>query len=292
MGLARVSPRFAHRPAWRCSDARAVPRSRLVYGARRAPARGRPRRRPYRRGHPGGPSHLGSDMREARLPRDLRFGDLRLGARLMERSAVAAAIDRSAALAMRLHMMGDARTERRHGLAVARRAGLVCLSSTTMPDDLFTRALGYGTFAPATQRQIDAALRHYTALRLPTRFELMHGAVGRAEVRRLERNGFREEKGARQVHVLELARAPRPGETGELRLERVKRAEAVRYAKLASRGFGSKGPIGLLFERGWIRQLRSGRHATAFIGYAGRVQAATGVLVMDGSAAGLYSGRA
>ncbi|TMF65347.1 MAG: hypothetical protein E6I14_01750 [Chloroflexi bacterium] len=208
----------------------------------------------------------------------------------MERAVLAAAIDRSAALAMRLHMIGDPRTERRHGLAVARRAGLVCLSSTTMPDDLFTRALGYGTFAPATQRQIDAALRHYTALRLPTRFELVHGAVGRAEVRRLERSGFREEKGARQVHVLELARAPRPGETGELRLERVKRAEAVRYAKLASRGFGSKGPIGLLFERGWIRQLRSGRHATAFIGYAGRVQAATGVLVMDGWAAGLYSG--
>src|SRR5438874_2540730 len=49
---------------------------------------------------------------------------------------------------MRLHMIGDPRTERRHGLAVARRAGLVCLSSTTMPDDLFTRALGYGTFAP------------------------------------------------------------------------------------------------------------------------------------------------
>jgi len=208
----------------------------------------------------------------------------------MERSALAAAIDRSAALAMRLHMIGDDRTERRHGLAVARRAGLVCLSSTEMPDELFTRALGYGTFAPATQRQIDAAVRHYTRLGLPTRFELMRGAVSSAAVRLLVRNGFREEKDSRQVHVLELTRAPRVGERGDLRVERVRRADAVGYAKLASRGFGSKGPIGLLFERGWVRQLRAGRHATAFIGFVRRAPAATGVLVTDGSAAGLYSG--
>src|SRR6266550_2385818 len=196
MGLARVSPRFAHRPAWRCGDARAVSRSRFLYGARRAPARGRPRRRPYRRGHTGRPAHVRTYLRQARFPRDLRFGDLRLGARVMERSALAAAIDRSAALAMRLHMIGDDRTERRHGLAVARRAGLVCLSSTEMPDELFTRALGYGTFAPATQRQIDAAVRHYTGLGLPTRFELMRGAVSSAAARLLVRNGFRQEKGS------------------------------------------------------------------------------------------------
>ena len=208
----------------------------------------------------------------------------------MDQSALAGAIDRSAALAMRLHMIGDDRTERRHGLAVARRAGLVCLSSTEMPDELFTRALGYGTFAAATQRQIDAAVRHYTALRLPTRFEVMHGAVPRAAVRLLVRNGFREEKGARQVHVLELTRAPRAVESGELRVERVRRVDAMQYAKLASRGFGSKGPIGLLFERGWIRQLRSGRYATAFVGSVRRTPAATGVLITDGKAAGLYSG--
>jgi len=59
---------------------------------------------------------------------------------------------------------------------------------------------------------------------------------------------------------------------------------------MASGGFESTGPIGRLFERGWIRQLRAGRHATAFIGYAGGVPVATGVLVTGGSAAGLYSG--
>jgi hypothetical protein len=118
----------------------------------------------------------------------------------------------------------------------------------------------------------------------------MHGAVPRGALRLLARNRFIEEKGARQVHVLELTRAPRDREPGVLRVERVRRADAVRYARLASRGFGSKGPIGLLFERGWIRQLRAGRHATAFIGYVGRAPAATGVLVSDGMAAGLYSG--
>ena len=208
----------------------------------------------------------------------------------MERSALASAIDRNAALAMRLHMTGDDRTARRHGLAVVVRAGLVCLSSTEMPDELFTRALGYGTFAPSSQHQIDAAIRHYTALGLPTRFEVMRGAVTPAAVRRLERSGFREEKGARQVHVLELMRPPRGATSDELRAERVRRVDAVRYAKLASRGFQSKGPIGLLFERGWIRQLRAGRHAAAFIGFAGRAPAATGVLVTDAGAAGLYSG--
>lgn len=191
---------------------------------------------------------------------------------------------------MRLHMIGDPAIERRHGLAVTRRAGLVCLSSTEMPDDLFTRALGYGTFAPATQHQIDAALRHYASLGLPTRFELMYGAVAPAAVRLLERNGFRKEKGVRQVHVLEPRRLPQAEENGKLQIERVKRADVVRYAEVASRGFESKGPIGRLFQRGWIRQLRAGRHATAFIGYTGTAPAATGVLITSDAAAGLYSG--
>ncbi len=58
---------------------------------------------------------------------------------------------------MKLHMIDDRRIEKELGLAVARRSGLVGLSSTKVPGALFTRALGFGTFVPATQVVVDLA---------------------------------------------------------------------------------------------------------------------------------------
>jgi len=203
---------------------------------------------------------------------------------------LAVAIDRCAALSMRLHMIGDRTIERDLGLTVARRRGLVCLASTKVPGALFTRALGFGTFAPATQRVVDEALRHYEALGLPTRFEFLHPAIGRGAQRLLERNGFHGEDGEYQVHVLEPRRPPRVRDVAGLRVERVPQRRALWYARLASAGFESKGRIGRVFERGWTRQLRAGRHAVAFVGHAGRSPAATGVLVISRPAGGLYSG--
>jgi GNAT superfamily N-acetyltransferase len=76
-----------------------------------------------------------------------------------------------------------------------------------------------------------------------------------------------------------------------LRVERVRRAEAVRYAKLATAGFGGgRSVIAQVFERGWIRQLRRGTRAVAFIGSINGVAAATGVLLRGTAVAGLYSG--
>ena len=191
---------------------------------------------------------------------------------------------------MKLHMIGDRAIERDLGLTVVRRAGLICLASTKVPGALFTRALGFGTFAPATQRLIDVALRHYGSLGLPTRFEFLHPAIGRSAERLLERNGFHREEGEYQVHVREPRRPPTVRDVAGLRVERVPRRSALWYARLASEGFESKGRIGRVFERGWTRQLRAGRHAIAFIGREGRSPAATGVLVMSGPAGGLYSG--
>ena len=202
---------------------------------------------------------------------------------------LAIAIDRCAASSMKLHMIGDPRTETALGLAVARRAGLVCLSSTEVPGALFTRALGFGTVVPATQRVIDVALGHYGSLGLPTRFEILHPAAGPSAVRLLERNGFHREEGEYQVHVLEARRQPVVREVAGFRIERVPRRRAAWYARLASEGFDSKGRIGRVFERGWIRQLGAG-NAVAFVGRVGRSPAATGVVVMSGDAAGLYSG--
>jgi hypothetical protein len=203
---------------------------------------------------------------------------------------VAIAIDRCAALSMKLHMVGERAIESDLGLTVARRGGLVCLSSTKVPGALFTRALGFGTFAPATQRVVDAALRHYASLGLPTRFEFLHPAIGRSAERLLERNGFHGEEGEYQVHVLEPRVPPSVGDVAGLRVERVPPRSALWYARLASEGFESKGRIGRVFERGWTRQLRAGRHAVAFVGRAGRSPAATGVLVTSGPVGGLYSG--
>jgi len=203
---------------------------------------------------------------------------------------LALAVDRCAALSMKLHMIGDRRIEKDLGLAVARRRGLVCLSSTVVPGALFTRALGFGTFVPATQSVVDLALRHYAALGLPTRFEFLHPAIGRTAVQLLERNGFHREDGEYQVHVLEPRRLPAARDQAGLRVARVLRSRAFWYARLASRGFDSKGRIGRVFERGWIRQLRTGRHAVAFAGHVSSLPAATGVLVMNRPAAGLYSG--
>jgi hypothetical protein len=203
---------------------------------------------------------------------------------------LAVAVDRCAALSMKLHMVGDRRIEKDLGLAVARRSGLVCLSSTVVSGALFTRALGFGTFVPATQTVVDVALRHYAALELPTRFELLHPAVGRTALGLLERNGFHREEGEYQVHLLEPRKPPVARDVAGLRVARVPRGRAIWYARLASQGFDSKGRIGRVFERGWTRQLRAGRHAVAFAGHAGRVPAATGVLVMSRPAAGLYSG--
>jgi GNAT superfamily N-acetyltransferase len=200
------------------------------------------------------------------------------------------AIDRCAALSMKLHMIGDARIQKALGLAVARRGGLLCLSSTEVPGALFNRALGFGTVVRPTQRAVDVALRHYASLGLPARFEILDPVVGPAAVGLLERNGFRREDGEYQVHVLEPRRPPSIRDVAGLRVERVPRARAAWYAHLASEGFDSKGRIGRVFERGWVRQLTAGRYAVAFVGRVGRSPASTGVVVMTDEVAGLYSG--
>lgn len=209
----------------------------------------------------------------------------------MNAEAIARAIVRSEAVSFPLFMLGDRGIERRLGLAVARVAGLVCLSSREMPGALFTRALGYGTLVAPTQRAIDAVVRHYERLGLPARVELPSSA-SRSAIRLLERSGFRREEGALRVHVHE-PRRPRPlPEVAELRIRPVGRTagDATAYAKLATRGFGGKGIVSLVFERGWIRQLTRGRRANAFVGEIAGRPAATGVLYVVRPAAGLYSG--
>ena len=187
-------------------------------------------------------------------------------------------------------MMGDAGLERRHGFSVARRSGLVCLTSTKLAGPLFNHVTGYGTFADASQQAIDAVLRHYERAGVPARIEVMHPVVRGSEVRLLTASGFRLVRVVFQVNVRDTAKPPRARHIEGLRVERVRPADAARYAKLATRGFGGRGPIAEVFERGWIRQLGRGRRALAFIGNVHGTAVATGVLLRGTAVAGLYSG--
>lgn len=188
-------------------------------------------------------------------------------------------------------MLGDPVLTKRLGLAVSRRAGLVCLSSTELSGPLFNHVTGYGTFADASPAAVDAVIRHYEGVNVPARIEVLHPAVRSSGVRLLERRGFRLVRVVFGVNVRATASPPRAREVSGLRVERVRRVDAVRYAKLATRGFGGgRSVIAQVFERGWIRQLRRGTRAVAFIGSVDGVPAATGVLLRGPAVAGLYSG--
>lgn len=187
-------------------------------------------------------------------------------------------------------MIGDVVLTRRHGFSVARRGGLVCLTSTKLSGPLFNHVTGYGTFAQASQSAIDAVLRHYSRIETPARIEVLHPAVRGADVRLLKANGFRLVRVVFQVNVREASSPPRTRHIEGLSVDRVRRADAVRYAKLATRGFGGGGPIAQVFERGWIRQLTRGARVIAFIGSVRGTPAATGVLLRGKEVAGLYSG--
>ena len=195
------------------------------------------------------------------------------------------------AVSMERHMLGDPLLTRRLGFAVSRRRGLVCLSSTKLAGPLFNHVTGYGTFADASPVAIESVIRHYQRVGEPARIEVLHPAVRASDVRLLERSGFRLVRVVFQVNVRATATPPRPRVVSGLRIERARRADAVRYAKLATRGFGGgRDVIAQVFERGWIRQLRRGTRAVAFIGSIDGVAAATGVLLRGTAIAGLYSG--
>jgi hypothetical protein len=155
---------------------------------------------------------------------------------------------------------------------------------------VFNHVSGYGTFAVATQRALDAVMRYYDGLGDATNIEVLVPAVSSADVALLRRNGFRENGLLFQCHVRTALRPPRAHDVAGLSIARATDRDAVRYAKLATRGFGGGGTISEVFERGWARQIRRDRRVAAFIGSVDGVDAATGVTLVRPHIAGLYSG--
>ena len=108
-------------------------------------------------------------------------------ARVVDSREIAVAMMRLGAEVLRALMLGDAANVRRLGLAVASRGGLWCYTSTRLDAGVFNHVSGYGTFAPATQRSIDAALRHFERVRRKPAFEVLVPTVSRADRALLER---------------------------------------------------------------------------------------------------------
>lgn len=208
----------------------------------------------------------------------------------MTTDEIAVAMARLGAESLRDHVLGDPVLTPRLGFAAARRAGIVCFSSTKLDDEVFNHASGFGTFGDGTQHGIDAVLRHYDAIGGTPRFEVMLPGVSRHERALLARNGFREARLAFACHVRTTARPPRRRDVPTLTVARVRPAEAPRYARLATRGFGGRGTVAQVFERGWTRQLRHDPRVAAFMGLVGRRAVASGVLIRRPNIAGLYSG--
>ena len=209
----------------------------------------------------------------------------------MDRRGIAAAMAHLGAESLAAHVLGDPVLTRRHGFAVARRAGLWCFTSRRFDLELFNHVSGYGTFADASQRGIDAVLPHYDRAGRVAAIEVLVPAVARADRALLERNGFRDHETLFQCHVRTTARPPRERSVAGLAVARVPRAEGAAYGALASRGFGDRGgPIGMVFQRGWARQIRRDARVAAFIGSVDGAPAATGVILRRPAIAGFYSG--
>jgi hypothetical protein len=203
---------------------------------------------------------------------------------------VAVAMMRLGAESMRDHMLGDPLLTPRNGFSVVRRGGLWCFASTKLPLEVFNHVSGYGTFVTPTQRAIDAVLRHYDGLGRDVAIEMLTPFVSQSDRALLERSGFRDTRVLFQCHLRVTPRPPRSRNARGLVVEHVRPAQAARYAKLATRGFGGRDRVGNVFERGWIRQLRRDRRVNSFIGVVNGNDAATGTIVLRPTIGGLYSG--
>jgi ribosomal protein S18 acetylase RimI-like enzyme len=208
----------------------------------------------------------------------------------MKSREIASAMASLGADSLAAHMLADPVLIKRYGFAVVRRRGMRCYSSTRLEAGVFNHVSGYGTFAAASQRAIDTVLRYYESLGGQASFEVMLPAVSRADRALLERNGFRDKSVLFQCHVRTSTQPPRAPRVAGLEIARVRRAEAERYGKLASRGFGDTGTAKVVFETGWARQIRRDARVAAFIGSVDGKPASTGVTIVRPNIAALYSG--
>ena len=203
---------------------------------------------------------------------------------------IGVAMMRLGAESLAAHMLADPRLVRRDGFAIVRRGGMLCYSSEQFRAEVFNHVSGYATFAPASKRALDAVIRRYEERGESTNIEVLVPSVSRADRALLERSGFRHSQVLFQCHVRTMSHPPRTHAVPGLRVARATKRDALRYAKLATRGFGGGGPIANVFEVGWTRQIAHATRIAAFIGSVNGVDAATGIMLTRPTIAGFYSG--
>jgi GNAT superfamily N-acetyltransferase len=209
----------------------------------------------------------------------------------MDSRELAVAMMRLGAESLRALMIGDPALTPRLGLSVVSRGGLWCYSSRKLDVGVFNHVSGYGTFVPATQRAIDAVRRHYDEVGRGPAFEVLVPTVSRGDRALLERNGFKDRGVLFQCHVRTSSRPARAHDVAGLSIERARPVQALRYAKLATKGFGDgTSVIASVFERGWTREIKRDRRVASFIGSLNGRDAATGTTILRPRIAGLYSG--
>src|SRR5260221_4717838 len=113
---------------------------------------------------------------------------------------------------MRAHMLAEPALIRLQGFSVVTGGGMRCFASTKIAEGVFNHVTGYATFSPATQRGIDAVLRHYDRLGCVARFEVLMPVVSRGDRALLERNGFRDLGSIFRCQLRTTASPPRPRE--------------------------------------------------------------------------------
>lgn len=210
----------------------------------------------------------------------------------MDRRELARLLERNEASAVAAFLAPSPAIARRYGNAVARRAGVVCLSSAAFPIALLHRAIGFGTLGPADRSTLDAVVRYYARLGLPARVELAEGVAPPSAARLLERAGFIREKAVHHVHVLESDRSPAVVTVPGLTIERVTARAAKDYGMASRVGFEADGtPLGEFFDRTSVAGVRA--FPDRLIALLPRIEgeiAGTGAIWLSPRVAGLYSG--
>ncbi len=210
----------------------------------------------------------------------------------MDRRALVRLLQGNETSSLSAFLVGSPAIARRYGNAVAKRRGVVCLSSRAFPTALLHRAIGFGTLAAADRATLEAVIRHYARLGLPARVELAEGVAPASAIRLLERAGFTRETGLHHVHVLESDRPPTAVTVAGLTIQRVTARTAKDFGLAMRVGFEVDGtPLGDFFDQASVVGVRAfpDRLITLLPRIDGEI-AGTGAIWLSPRVAGLYSG--
>jgi GNAT superfamily N-acetyltransferase len=207
----------------------------------------------------------------------------------MRRRELAGHMQRTEGLTVGAYLNASPRLAAGAGDATRRIDGVICLAAKNIDEPFLNRALGVGTIADATPRLLERIERHYAAIGRPPRIAIATGFVPRAQLRRLERRGYRPAAEHGQlVYVYDRGRSPAMPVIPGLTVERVGPELASVYSRTSFESFPERGPEFLAIIEALVRARRRG--IRAFLGRIEGEPAATGMLFDARPVGGLGNG--